>query len=463
MWDDNDKSVPRNWKAGMSKVNGRRKIFKSPEGFVFQTRVKALEFMMNGNYPENLLCLMKNNLSEEGWVHDRSCPIRWKTRKTLGLEGGGDFEYLSPSLEVIPTMQEMLEFMKSKEGFDLKIVKKLEEKITGMSAENSKKNVRIDKSSDSDNTLKQMIEVDEKREEIDLQSEGEILPAGWSQKWIGHATVFVSPDGSIVHTIKQVINAVEIDKIAVAVKPDSKENVKPTNAEKRKFEDIFVMNKKGRLDSLPKVMKQKSEGFSAEQVTVLEEVHARSLYPDEQKIKNISEATSLTEREVKKWFVKRAAEQSRSLLKSKTRNSSQDSPKQDDSSSGIGGPHAPSNLSQQQISTLIDIFKSKPYPSSENFRQIADRLGSEKQLIVNWFRKRRIEKQAEVESDVKNNDVDRQSQPNAPVNVSADKNDIITEDQERFLQAVLARTKTPTHQNAVLISTNEILRRDDYG
>ena len=65
-------------------------------------------------------------------------------------------------------------------------------------------------------------------------------------------------------------------------------------------------------------MKQKSEGFSAEQVTVLEEVHARFLYPDEQKIKNISEATSQTEREVKKWFVKRAAEQSRSLLKSKT-------------------------------------------------------------------------------------------------------------------------------------------------
>ena len=43
----------------MSKEDGRSKIFKSPEGFVFQTRVKALEFMMNGNYPENLLSLMK--------------------------------------------------------------------------------------------------------------------------------------------------------------------------------------------------------------------------------------------------------------------------------------------------------------------------------------------------------------------------------------------------------------------
>ena len=77
-------------------------------------------------------------------------------------------------------MQELLEFMKSKEGFDLRIVKKLEEKITGMSAENSKKNGRIDKMSDGDSTLKQMIEVDGIREETDLQSEGEILPAGWS-------------------------------------------------------------------------------------------------------------------------------------------------------------------------------------------------------------------------------------------------------------------------------------------
>ena len=67
-----------------------------------------------------------------------------------------------------------------------------------------------------------MIEVDEKREEIDLQSGGEILPAGWSQKWIGHATVFVSPDGDIAHTIQQVINAVAIDKSAVVVKPVKK-------------------------------------------------------------------------------------------------------------------------------------------------------------------------------------------------------------------------------------------------
>jgi len=447
VWDDIDKTVPRNWKAGMSKVNGKRKIFKSPEGFVFQTRVKALEFMMNGNYPENLLCLMKNNLSEEGWVHDRSCPIRWKTRKTVGLVGGGDFEYLSPGLEVIPTMQEMLAFMKSKEGFDLRVVKKLEEKITGMSAENSKKpGKKFDHRSDPE--LKQMNEVEGKREKADMQSEGEILPAGWSKKWIGHANVFVSPDGNIVHTIQQVINAVEIDKSTVAVKQDSKENVKPTNAEKRKFEDFFAMNKKGRLDSPPKVVKQKSEGFSAEQVKILEEVHARSLYPDDQKIMNISQATSLTEREVKKWFVKKAAEQSRSLLKSKKRNSpSHDSPNQGDSSSGLADPHAPSTLSQQHISTLNDIFKSKPYPSSENFKQIADRLGIEKQLIVNWFRKRRIEKQTEIENEVKNNDGDQKSQPKAPVNVSADKNDIITEDQERSLQAVLARTKTPTHQD----------------
>ena len=214
------------------------------------------------------------------------------------------------------------------------------------------------------------------------------------------------------------------------------------------------MNKKGKLNHSPKV-KQKSSSISVEQVKLLEGMYAKSLYPSDQKIKDICNSTNLTEREVKKWFVKRGAEQARGLMKSKRENSgNQDlTTKQDETSStsaGLVDPHFPPSLSEQHISALNEIFNSKPYPTAENFKQISDRLGSERQLVIQWFRKRRAENHAENTTQV-----EMRAKTNSPLTISADQNNMITAEQERSLQAILARTKNPTHQDykALVIST----------
>jgi len=426
-WDADDKTVPKEWKVGKFKDGRRAKVFKSPEGFIFQNRVKALEFMMHGSYPENLMSLMRNNLNEDGWLHDRSCPVRWKTRKLEGKEGGVDFEYLSPTFEVIPSMQEMLEFMKENR-YDLRSIKKLEDKMKLIGFEKVKVN-------------RELTEI--KRNEMKNKTGDDILPPGWSRKMIGQSNVFVSPGGTIMHTIQQVLNAVESSNTEQTVIEQNKEVEKPAVAEKRKSEDLFVSNKKGRIES-----KKKGDMLSGDQIKTLEEMHSKSLYPNSENIKFICNSTNLVESEVKKWFVKRAAEQSRSVLKSRSRNTGgQGSPHHGrvspSPSTDSFDPHPPSLISQQHITALTEIFRAKPNPTAENFRQIADRLGIEKQLIINWFRKKRTEPEVRTCDDRGKH----QTQVKAAVNTTADKNDIMTEDQVTALQLVLARTKTPSHSD----------------
>jgi hypothetical protein len=128
--------------------------------------------------------------------------------------------------------------------------------------------------------------------------------------------------------------------------------------------------------------------------------------------------------------------------------------KQDKTSSNsavLVDPHFPPNLSVQHVSALNEIYNSKPYPTAENFKQIGDRLGLERQVVIQWFRKRRAEKQAESTT----NQVDKRSESKPQFNVSGDQNNMITAEQERSLQEILARTKNPTHQDykALVIST----------
>ena len=459
VWDNENKTVPKNWKCG--KTKDRKRIFKSPEGFLFETRSKALEFMINGNYPENFLSLMKNNLDEEGWIHDRSCPKQWKTRKILGLDGGKDYEYLSPVMEIIPTMQEMLTFMQSQGGFARKEIKKLEEKIVGLkpkrshrSDENSIKTKTDSVADDVLNELKKKKEDMEKKE-----NDEEILPTGWSKKRIGGSKVYVSPEGDIVHTIQQVISAIETNK-PVTKKDESPMDIKPSVAEKRKFEELFALNKRGRLDSQKSKQldalksEQNSDGLTERQIKILEESFSESLYPDNKQLEKICTATNLIEKEVKKWFVKKADEQARTQLKSRSLNSPEiDSHKQEKNNpSGSVDPHLPSklfddlqNLSEMHISSLNEIFKGKPYPTAENFRQISARLHIDSQIVIKWFRHKRIEKKVEALNQAKNNTVDAKSESTPPV--KRDKNNIITEQQEQALQATLVRTKNPTHQD----------------
>ena len=86
VWDAENKTVPGDWMFGVSRLDKNQRRFKSPEGFVFESRVKALEFMINSDTAEAVLATMRLNLSDEGWYSDKSCPGKWKLRKIPGMK-----------------------------------------------------------------------------------------------------------------------------------------------------------------------------------------------------------------------------------------------------------------------------------------------------------------------------------------------------------------------------------------
>merc|ERR1712059_165758 len=125
-WDPKNKSVPIGWKIGKNKSTQQR-VIQSSEGFFFDSRVKALQFMLNSSYHESLVNLMRYYLGEEGWIQDKSCPKKWKTRRLQG--GSVDWEFLSPTMEVVSGMEDMLGIMRS-QNFDKKEIQRIEDKIT---------------------------------------------------------------------------------------------------------------------------------------------------------------------------------------------------------------------------------------------------------------------------------------------------------------------------------------------
>ena len=135
-WETTNKTIPASWKIGTEKGD-KNKVFRSPDGFLFRGRLKALQFMMNNRclYPDSILSLMRTNLAEEGWRCDPACPRGWRVRRS---SGGGDLEYLNPvTLEIIPSIEQMLQFVQAKREFIRSDAKKLEDKFSDFKKENS--------------------------------------------------------------------------------------------------------------------------------------------------------------------------------------------------------------------------------------------------------------------------------------------------------------------------------------
>jgi len=497
-WDSATRTIPKGWRIGSCKEE-KRKVFRSPEGFLFRGRVKALQFMMKNRsqYPENLLSLMRNNLAEEQWTNDKSCPLRWKARRLPGWGTGGfrELEYLHPvTLEVVPSIQQMLEFVQSNDKeFTKKDVKKLEDRIADLKAETAPKS-----KSSSEKVKAPAMEPPPPVEEF--------LPPGWVKKRIGNSAVYISPSGETVPTIQQVLTEVELTKkkkelsdaldmkkipeapkskvpqtsnrkmpqtprpknqpnpkstvkstLEVKIEPNSKPSdqesaqtngpLTPKPTEKRKIEQENVNNKKGRTD----------ESCSSSQIKILED-HYKTVekYPKKEKIKEIAAAAKMEEKQVQMWFMRKSFDNAESKAKECPTPAKASMP-----------PPAPvekfPSLTEVQISSLEDIMTKRPYPSTENFQQMSTKLGIDKEVIVKWFRKRRIEKQQEEEK--RKSDEKRAEELKSTLNANnvktepkSDKKDY-TERQEKALKKFWIGNKTPnTRQYRTLMKSTSLSR-----
>ena len=123
-----NKTIPDDWKI-LKKKSDKKRVFKSPNGFTFNSRVEALEYMINKNYPERSLTLMRNHLTDEGWYQDKSCPSKWRLRK---IPDKKDYEYLSPAMSIVPSMAEMMKHLQSQVPGNSKEITILQNKIYPM-------------------------------------------------------------------------------------------------------------------------------------------------------------------------------------------------------------------------------------------------------------------------------------------------------------------------------------------
>jgi len=97
-WIEEDPTVPQGWKIRYFESMRKKKLRKrcyilSPSGAVFQTRLKALQFMIQNCHPEDQITYMRNQLDKEGWCSHPSLPENWRIKKILS--GGKGHSFLS--------------------------------------------------------------------------------------------------------------------------------------------------------------------------------------------------------------------------------------------------------------------------------------------------------------------------------------------------------------------------------
>ena len=331
--DKDNKTIPDEWKI-LKKKSDKKRVFKSPNGFTFNSRVEALEYMINKNYPERSLSLMRNHLTDEGWYQDKSCPTKWRLRKKPDRR---DYEYLSPAMSIVPSMAEMMQHLQSQVPANSKEITNLQNKINSLNSLKPKVAEAANQSAASEN-------------------QEEILPPGWSKKRVGGGTVFVSPDGEEVPTIQQLLT-IESQKT------------------KRKIDQ----SKKGQSETL-------------------EDHFQVCMFPDEEKLAEIGRRHGKSVSDLKKWFLKRASEESKKRLKS---NAIASDPKQEKNH-----PTKPkgskkkmvksfNELTEEQNTALLEVLKTSPNPLPDNvISELSTKHHIEQKLVIKWFNLKRQQRTA---------------------------------------------------------------------
>ena len=115
-------TLPPGWKSAV--VNGpnsmRMTKFLSPNGHTIKSRGSAIRFMIENNYDEDHIDMMKKLLvTEDGWIAHESLPDNWMMRKDCSRT------YLSPTFETFRTKAEVMTFMR-KQGSSEEIMAQAE-------------------------------------------------------------------------------------------------------------------------------------------------------------------------------------------------------------------------------------------------------------------------------------------------------------------------------------------------
>ena len=90
-WIDDDETVPPGWKiryfegVKANKKPRKRCYILSPSGAIFQSRAKALQFMIQNSHPEDQISCMRSQLERESWGCHPMLPENWRIKRKYKL------------------------------------------------------------------------------------------------------------------------------------------------------------------------------------------------------------------------------------------------------------------------------------------------------------------------------------------------------------------------------------------
>ena len=132
----NDLILPPGWTVKMSKgkLSGKP-LFTCPDGRYFHTVQTAMEYMMDNNFAEADIAIMKNNLKHDGWKEVDYMPDNWLVTYTKATNG---YHYLSPDCRLFKSAKAVTEFMRKK-NYNPSIIDDIKKAMQDSKKFNSKK------------------------------------------------------------------------------------------------------------------------------------------------------------------------------------------------------------------------------------------------------------------------------------------------------------------------------------
>ena len=171
-----DETLPAGWRF-RKPVGAKtdKTLYLSPEGDQFQSRVRVLLHMINNNYPEDAVKVIRESLLLEGFEVSRYLPANWLVRYKFFPAGSLDLTVISHKGVIFQSFSAVMEMMKNSKKYRQK---------------------------DIDNVNKYIVlKRRERRKSSDTWETDPELPAGWKFKNTARkdTVLFLSPKLKVIH------------------------------------------------------------------------------------------------------------------------------------------------------------------------------------------------------------------------------------------------------------------------
>ena len=133
--DLNDLVLPPGWtvKISKGKLSGKP-LFTCPDGRYFHTVHTAMEYMMEKDFDQADIDVMKNNLKYDGWKEVDYMPASWLVAYSKATNG---YLYLSPDCRLFKSAKAVTDFMRKK-NFNPSIIEDIKRAMVESKKFNSK-------------------------------------------------------------------------------------------------------------------------------------------------------------------------------------------------------------------------------------------------------------------------------------------------------------------------------------